>query len=65
MNTVTPLDLANKLVRYLGIQPGEAIEVSRLRSGAILLSKLTQERKAAAQTNDQSLEKKAEGRAEV
>lgn len=42
MNAVSPLDLARKLVDYLGVQPGETIELSRLRNGAVLLSKPSQ-----------------------
>jgi hypothetical protein len=39
MNSVTPLDLGRKVIEALSLEPGQSIEFSKLRSGAVLLSK--------------------------
>ena len=43
MTSVSPLELGRRIVEALGIQPGQEIELSRLRNGALLLSKLESE----------------------
>jgi hypothetical protein len=39
MNSVSPLSLGKKIIEALGLEPGQPIEFSKLRSGAVLLSK--------------------------
>jgi hypothetical protein len=36
---ITPLQLGWKVVDYLGLKPGESIDIARLRNGAVLLSR--------------------------
>jgi hypothetical protein len=38
-SVVSPLDVGRKVIEALGIKPGEAFKLSRLRNGAVLLSK--------------------------
>lgn len=39
MNSVTVLELGRKVIEALGLEPGQPIEFSKLRNGAVLLSK--------------------------
>jgi hypothetical protein len=38
-SSVSPLDLGRKVIEALGVEPGQSIELSKLRNGAVLLSK--------------------------
>jgi len=39
MDSVTPLELTRKILEALGVRRGEAIDVSKLRDGSVLLRK--------------------------
>jgi len=38
-SSVSPLDLGRRVIHALDLEPGESFELSRLRNGAVLLSK--------------------------
>jgi len=38
-SSVSPLDVGRKVIDALSLQPGESFELSRLRNGAVLVSK--------------------------
>jgi len=42
MNSVSPLSLGKKIIEALGIRDGEAIDLSKLRDGSVLLKKAEQ-----------------------
>ena len=39
MNSVTPLELARRIVQALGLREGEAVDLSILRDNSVLLRK--------------------------
>jgi len=47
MNPVSPVELAKRVVELLGVKPGEAVDLLKLRDGSLML------RRADVSANDE------------
>ena len=43
MNAVSPVELANRVLELLGIEPGQTLDLAKLRDGSILLRKASED----------------------